>query len=139
MKKILLYTVVFIVCSILIVLSVKSGFNSLIDNKVISIFQTGVYKTYDEALVSCDDESKIYFDGNLYHVYDAITTSDSSTDKMIDYYKDNNVDFYIKEKYVDNETYDSLKKYTTLLNLSDEDTLKIINKQILEKFGKNVL
>ena len=103
--------------------------------KVISVFQTGVFSNYDEALLASDSKSKIFYDGKLYHVYDSIVSDEKSKEKMIDFYTSNNIDYYIKTKYVEDDVYNNINKYSELIKMSDDDTLKVINKQMIEKFG----
>ena len=58
---------------------------------------------------------------------------------MINYYKENNIDYYVKEKYVNTALYDNINKYSELINISDDESLKIINKQIIEKYGDEII
>lgn len=135
--------VIFLLCAILIGVGVAFYYYSMLQNsmnvKVISIFQTGVYSDYEQALLKSDSEDKIFYDGSLYHVYDAIVSSEEAKNKMISFYQANNIEYFVKEKYVDNATYNDINKYAELIKMSDEDTLKIINKQIVEKYGDEVL
>ncbi len=110
-----------------------------INVKVISIFQTGVYSNYDEALLACDSKNKIFYDGKLYHVYDSIVSSDKAKQRMIQFYENNNIEYYVKTKYVTEDMYDDISKYSTLIEMSDNDTLKIINKQVIEKYGADTV
>lgn len=103
--------------------------------KVISVFQTGVFSNYDEALLASDSKNKIFFDGKLYHIYDSIVSDEETKEKMIDFYTSNNIDYYVKTKYVEDDVYEDINRYSELIRMSDNDTLKIINKQIVEKFG----
>ena len=108
---------------------------SKVDVKVISVFQTGVFSNYNEALLASDSKSKIFYDGKLYHVYDSIVSDEQSKEKMIDFYTTNNIDYYVKTKYVEDDVYNNINKYSELIKMSDDDTLKVINKQMIEKFG----
>ena len=110
-----------------------------INVKEISVFQTGVYSSYDEALISSDSKSKIFYDGKLYHVYDSIVSSKEAKDKMVNFYNQNNIEYYIKEKYVNLNLYESIDKYSKLIEISDNDALKIINKTVVEKFGGDIV
>ena len=107
--------------------------------KEISVFQTGVYSSYDEAMLSSDSKSKIFYDGKLYHVYDAIVSSKEAKDKMINFYKQNNIEYYVKAKYVNLNVYENIDKYSKLIEMSDNDALKIINKTVVEKFGGDII
>ena len=107
--------------------------------KEISVFQTGVYSSYDEAMLSSDSKSKIFYDGKLYHVYDSIVSSKEAKDKMINFYKQNNIEYYVKAKYVNLNVYENIDKYSKLIEMSDNDALKIINKTVVEKFGGDII
>ena len=107
--------------------------------KVISVFQTGVFSNYDEALLASDSKSKIFYDGKLYHVYDSIVSDEKSKEKMIDFYTSNNIDYYVKTKYVEDDVYNNINKYSELIKMSDDDTVKVINKQRIEKFGESIV
>ena len=139
MKKFLKFTLsaVFIGCLISYYFYLK--LEEKIDVEKISIFQTGVYSDYNEALLSSDSKNKIFYDGKLYHVYDSIVSSEDAKEKMINFYKNNNIKYYVKTKYVSKETYDSLSKYSDLIEMSDNDTLKLINKQVIEKYGADIV
>ena len=139
MKKILIFLCSAIGIGLLITYYYYNMLKEKIDVKVISIFQTGVYSNYDEALLASDSKSKIFYDGKLYHIYDAIVSDDSAKSKMINFYKSNNIDYYVKDKYVDLDVYEDISKYSELIKISDNETLKIINKQIVEKFGAEVI
>ena len=110
-----------------------------INVKVISVFQTGIYSNYDEAMIASDSKNKIFYDGKLYHVYDAIVTSDNAKKKLISFYNQNNIKFDIKEKYVSNNLFDNINSYSKLIEMSDNDALKIINKQVVEKYGADII
>ena len=79
------------------------------------------------------------YDGNLYHVYDSVVSSNSAKEKMISYYKNNNIEFYIKEKYVTMNLYDDIDKYSKLIEISDSKALEVINKTLLEKYGDDIV
>lgn len=135
MKKVITFLLTAVAVGGLASLYYYSLLQSKVDVKVISVFQTGVYSNYDEALLASDSKSKIFFDGKLYHVYDSIVSDEKSKEKMIDFYTSNNIDYYVKTKYVEDDVYEDINKYSELIKMSDDDTLKIINKQIVEKFG----
>ena len=110
-----------------------------INVKAISVFQIGTFSNYDEALLSSDSKTKIFYDGKLYHVYDSIVSSNEAKSKMISFYNKNNIKYDIKQKYVSNNIYDSIESYSKLIELSDIDALKIINKQVIEKYGADII
>lgn len=139
MKKILIFITLAISLGLLISFYYYNVLKNNINIKVISIFQTGVYSSYDEALIASDSKSKIFYDGKLYHIYDSIVSDKTSKEKMINFYKENNIDYYIKEKYVNTSLYENINKYSELIKISDDESLKIINKQIIEKYGDEVI
>lgn len=115
--------------------NVKYTFNI----KEVFLFQTGVYSNYDKAMIASGDNKKIYFDGNLYHVYDSIVNTDNSKEKMVEYYNQNNIEYFIKAQLVNEDIFNELYKYSKLIEVSDTQTLKVINKQIIEKFGQKII
>lgn len=139
MKKIILFLSLALMVGGCISLYFYNILKDEINVKVISVFQTGVYSNFDEALASSDSKSKVFYDGKLYHVYDAITSNDDAKVLMMKYYNEKNIKYYIKNKYVSKSLYDDINKYSEILKLSDKDTLKIINKQVIEKFGDQVI
>ena len=139
MKKTIIFIVLASVVGIFLSYYYYLKLQEEIDVKIISVFQTGVYSSYDEALVASNNKSNIFFDGKLYHVYDSISASKEAKDKLIKFYDNNNVKYYVKEKYVNLKLYDDLLKYSKLIEISDNDTIKIINKQMIEKYGADIL
>ena len=139
MKKMIIFVSSAIALGLLVSYYYYNVIKNNINVKVISVFQTGVYSSFDEALLASDNKNKIFYDGQLYHVYDAITSTKEAKAKMINYYKENNIDYYVKEKYVNTALYDNINKYSELINISDDESLKIINKQIIEKYGDEII
>lgn len=139
MKKMIIFVSSAIALGLLVSYYYYNVIKNNINVKVISVFQTGVYSSFDEALLASDNKNKIFYDGKLYHVYDAITSTKEAKAKMINYYKENNIDYYVKEKYVNTALYDNINKYSELINISDDESLKIINKQIIEKYGDEII
>lgn len=139
MKKVLIFLISSVLVGLLISLYYYHELKSEINVKVISIFQTGVYANYDEALLSSDSKTKIFYDGKLYHVYDAIVSNGDAKEKMINFYKQNNIEYYVKDKYVDQNLYNEIDKYSKLIEMSDSDALKIINKTVIEKYGDEII
>lgn len=135
MKKVMTFLLTVVVIGGITSLYYYSLVQSKVDVKVISVFQTGVFSNYNEALLASDSKSKIFYDGKLYHVYDSIVSDEQSKEKMIDFYTTNNIDYYVKTKYVEDDVYNNINKYSELIKMSDDDTLKVINKQMIEKFG----
>lgn len=139
MKKILIYILAAVAIGLLISYYYYDMLKEKINVKVISVFQTGVYSNYDEALIASDSKSKIFYDGKLYHIYDSIVSDNDSKSKMIKFYKENNIEYYVKDKYVNIDLFDNINKYSELIKISDNETLKILNRQIVEKFGDEVI
>ncbi len=139
MKKILLFVLAAIGIGVIISLYYYNNLKNTIEVKPITIFQTGVYSSYDSALAITGNKNKIYFDGNLYHIYDAIVSNEKSIRKMQKYYNENNIEYFKKEKFINEKLFEDIEKYSKLIDLSDDKTIKIINNQIISKFGAEVL
>lgn len=139
MKKVLIFVFSAVIVGLIISGYFYKKVKEEINVKVISIFQTGVYATYDEALSFSDSKNKIFYDGKLYHVYDSLVSSDKAKEKMIDFYTNKNIDYYVKEKYVSLSLYNDIDKYSKLIELSDNKTIELINNAMLEKYGEDIL
>ena len=139
MKKFLKFALSAILIGCLISYYFYTKLEDKIDIEIVSIFQTGVYSEYNEALLSSDSKNKIFYDGKLYHVYDSIVATDSAKERMIEFYNNSNTKYYVKTKYVSKDTYEKLSKYSDLMEMSDSDTLKLINKQVVEKYGADIV
>ena len=139
MKKIIKFIFLAVVVGLIISCYYYQKLKTEFNVKVISIFQTGVYSSYEEAANSSNSKNKIFYDGNLYHVYDSVVASNDAKEKMIKYYKNNNVEYFVKEKYVSINLYDDILKYSKLIELSDNKSIELINKVILEKYGDDII
>ena len=139
MKKVIF----FIVIAITIGFSISGYYYHVLkeklDVKTISVFQIGTYATYDEANIVCDSKNKIFYDGKLYHVYDSVVSSDKAKERLIKFYDNNNIKYNIKTRYVSRNTYNNIDNYSKLIEISDNEALKIINKQVIEKYGSDIL
>ena len=139
MKKIFIFIISATIIGILLSLGFYLKIKNEVNIKAVSIFQTGVYSTYEEALNSCDSKTKIFYDGKLYHVYDSIVSSKDAKNKMIEFYKQNNIEYFVKEKYVNTNIFNDIDKYSKLIEMSDNEALKIINKTVIDKFGGDMV
>ena len=139
MKKVLL----FVLLAISVGLSISSYYYHILKTQInvkkISVFQIGTYANYDEATLVCDSKNKIFYDGKLYHIYDSLVSSNKAKQRMINYYDKKNIKYNIKEKYVSNNTYENIDTYSKLIEISDNDSLRIINKQVIEKYGADII
>lgn len=77
---------------------------------------------------------------NMYHAYVAVTTSKENGDKIVNMYKEENIETIEKKKIVDNSEFiEVLTQYDELLSkTNDKDTIKTINNQILSKYEEFV-
>lgn len=139
MKKIIKFVFFAVVVGLLISGYYYNKLKKEFNVKTISIFQTGVYSNYEEASISSNSKNKIFYDGNFYHIYDSVVASKDAKEKMMKYYKNNNIEYYIKEKYVSINLYDDILKYSKLIELSDNKSIELINNVILEKYGDDII
>ena len=139
MKKILFFITLAVSIGLFISGYYYHRLKEKINVKVISVFQIGTYENYDEAIAFCDSKNKIFYDGKFYHIYDSIVSSKEAKRRMMNFYDKNNIKYHIKEKYVSSNTYENIDNYSKLIEISDNEALKIINKQVIEKYGADVI
>ena len=104
---------------------------------ILYVFQAGVYKEYDNALnmINCINVGKIYHDKNYYRVIIGITSNSSNKDKLITYFKNNNINYYLKEMHVNKSVINDLDSYELVLSKTDKkDIIDNINERMLDIF-----
>lgn len=77
---------------------------------------------------------------NMYHAYVALTSNKDNSNKIMNIYKEENIETIEKEKIVDNsDFYKILTQYDELLNKTDDkQSVKTIIDQILSKYEEFV-
>ena len=101
----------------------------------VAIYQLGVYKNYDNALKKAQDAKGaiiISRDDN-YQVIGAIASSKESQDKLANLLKNEQLDYYLKELDLNEESKETIDEYELLINKTDDlDVLKKLNEELLK-------
>lgn len=105
--------------------------------------QYGVY-TNPETLTDMLDNLENYVvsqEDGKYYVYLGFTTNYKNLAKIRNLYKDNGIEVYTKEVYIDNKEFvSSLQQYDILLDsVSLEDDIISVNKAILSSYDEIIL
>lgn len=98
----------------------------------IKAFQVGVYKNENNATASLDNYSvaKIVKDNDFYRVFIGITVNNKEL--MENWFQKQGYNYYIKEIPVNEEIYNEIVKYDTLLLKTSEDTKEKVFAKMLE-------
>ncbi len=136
MKKNAIMIIISITLGILFTIFVLNKENIYAKDKyIVYAFQTGVYDNIDNAN-NINLPAKItILEDNTYVVYTAIYKDLDIINKMLKYYKDNNIDVYLKQIKVTKDFYNILDNYEKLINKCNDSTLyNQINQSILNLF-----
>ena len=104
----------------------------------VAIYQLGVYKSYDNALKKAQDAKGaiIISNDDNYQVIGAIAYSKTSQDKLATLLKSEQLDYYLKELNLNEDSKKTIEEYELLINKTDDlDVLKKLNEDLL----KNIL
>ena len=108
---------------------------------IVSIYQLGVYKNYDNALAKARNAKGAIIVNNddTYQVIGAIASSKTSKDKISLLLKNENLDYYEKEINLDAESKKTIDEYELLINKTDDlEVLKKLNEQLLANISERV-
>ena len=108
---------------------------------IVSIYQLGVYKNYDNALAKAHNAKGTIIVNNddTYQVIGAIASSKTSKDKISLLLKNENLDYYEKEINLDAESKKTIDEYELLINKTDDlEVLKKLNEQLLANISERV-
>ena len=101
----------------------------------VAIYQLGVYKNYDNALKKAQDAKGaiiISRDDN-YQVIGAIASSKESQNKLANLLKNEQLDYYLKELDLNEESKETIDEYELLINKTDDlEVLKKLNEELLK-------
>ena len=101
----------------------------------ISAFQIGVYTNKENARKSAiKNNGMVIEEGDIYRVYVTFLKNKESIEKMEDYFKSINLNYYIKDIYVNSEFYNEIIEDEHLIINSGEETYNTINKDIINKY-----
>lgn len=106
----------------------------------IYFLQCGSYATYDASLTEIDGiEDKITIkEDNKYYSYIGMTTSNTVAENIKKMYSDKDIEIYIKEGYIDNDTFiNQLSQYDILLeNSNNIEEVNSVLKTILATYNE---
>lgn len=101
----------------------------------VTAFQIGVFSNYDNAVrVAERNNGIVVSDSDLYRVYVAILYDEVAIKKMIDYYDEIGLNYYLKKINVNSDFVDSISVSEELLIKSSSDTYSVINLKVLEQY-----
>ena len=103
----------------------------------IYLFQVGVFKNEKNALNYKNnfENSIIYYDKEYYRVLIAATTNNENKEKLINIYKKENINYFIKELTCKEELQKKLSNYELVLNETDsKKVINNVNQAILKLF-----
>lgn len=133
------------VCATIIYNGMKKDEKLAINNKEVTIylFQVGAFKNYKnvDTITKTLNNYIVEEKDNTYFVYVGITKDKKNIDKLREFFNKNVNNIYVKEKKVSNINFlNHLKKYDSLLKeTTNYETIKLINKEILNKYREECL
>lgn len=146
MKKIILSSLVAIfiggIFAFYMFFDIKKSVASVIrEENAVYAFQVGAFSKKENA-INCArnyESSYIYENNGKYNVFIAIYQNQKIIDYLSDFYKKNNIDYYLKKIHVNDKFLSTLKKYETMLGKSDDKNLYTkVNKEILAAFNSSL-
>ncbi len=105
------------------------------------IFQLGVFENIDNANKFIEDTASgiVVKEDNYYYVYSAIYTEDILVNTLELYYKNNNINYFIKEKSIPSNIKNEINEYEKLLvQTNDINVIFKTNQIILDKFALSI-
>lgn len=111
----------------------------IINNTVkVSFFQTGAYKSLDNATKNMGD-GIIIKDKDLYRVYVSILSEKDNINKYKNYYDENKVNYYIRDLKIDEKFKEELDVLETIMMNTKDDTVNHkLNGEILNKYKEYI-
>lgn len=110
------------------------------DQKLLTVFQIGVYKNKINALSEAKKYGGIvHKDDNYYRVYIAAYQNDEIISKMENYYHNNSVSYHLRKIKVDEEYLSIINKYEKLLmNSNDHSIYENLNNLLVTKLEEHL-
>lgn len=105
--------------------------------EVVTIFQTGVFKDYNNALEFSKTfaSSIIYQDNDYYRVIIALTYHEDVKTKLEVIYTNKEINYYLKEVRVSKDLIEKISKFENIILKSDkEEVIDNVNNSILKLF-----
>ncbi len=143
MKKYIITVVAALSLGVFFSVYIFSNFSEEITNTVskeinkIFIFQLGIFENEENAntLKESLPSAIVCKEDDLYKVYGAITKSSELISKIEKYYKENNINYIIKDYLLDNYEYEEVLSYENLmLQSTSMEVVFKTNQILLENF-----
>lgn len=107
----------------------------IISEDVVTAFQVGAFTNYENALrVAERNNGIVVSDEDIFRVYVAILYDDNAISKLMDYYDEIGLNYYLKKIRVSNDFIESISNSEELLIKSSSDTYTVINLGVLERY-----
>lgn len=111
------------------------------DLEKVYFIQSGVYSTY-ESMISNTKllENYIFLENdNMFYVFVSITKLEENKDKLVQFYKNQNIDVLVKEYNINNMLFlDKLNNYDQeLLTVQDNNSIEDIIKKVLTEYKES--
>lgn len=106
--------------------------------KKLYFIQYGVYSTEENMRNQAKNLNYYiyHYDNQYYYVFVGITSNVENVEKLKGYFKNLGYDTYVKEFFISNKEFLEIIEYYDLLleKTSDNDTIKAVCRQVLEKY-----
>ena len=109
--------------------------------EVVTLFQTGVFKNYDNALEFSKTfaSSIVYEDNDYYRVIIALTYHEDVKTKLEVMYTNKEINYYLKEVRVSKDLIEKISKFESIILKSDkEEVIDNVNNSILKLFDSYI-
>lgn len=109
--------------------------------EVVTIFQTGVFKDYNNALEFSKTfaSSIVYKDSNYYRVIIALTYHEDVKTKLEVIYTNKEINYYLKEVRVSKDLIEKISNFESIILKSDkEEVIDNVNNSILKLFDSYI-
>lgn len=109
--------------------------DDVLSNDEVTAFQVGVFSNYENAIrVAERNNGIVVSDSDLFRVYVAILYDDEAISKMMNYYDNIGLNYYLKKINVSSDFIESISSSEELLLKSSSDTYSVINLSVLEQY-----
>lgn len=112
------------------------------EKEKVYFIQRGVYDSLNDLKknnVSYDDFLYLK-ESDGYHFYVGITKSDKNAKKIKEYYEKSNINIYVREKYIDNDSFTSiLNEYDKLIDVASLNSFIDLQKIVISNYKEMIL
>lgn len=113
--------------------------DDVLSNDEVTAFQVGVFSNYENAIrVAERNNGIVVSDSDLFRVYVAILYDDEAISKMMNYYDNIGLNYYLKKINVSSDFIESISSSEELLLKSSSDTYSVINLSVLEQYKESL-